>query len=435
MNEALVKMFNEGLSLPSIAQKKGLSLDQVKRLKRLYTYTETVRPLVSKKSFEAFGQLNQSVFVLKPLIDELDTEGLNEILEQVDDTTSRSDLKVLVSSYLDKQQRIAKLMEEQKHRISNIEYHKENINEQVRLLEAQYERIQEFMALPKRYPKEIQKLLLRYVTPYKDEYALRRRFDSGFQKQLKKADVITLQGYIWYISSVEALADMLVRRIKNRGAIEWNYEKEAKRNHRYEVSTSDEYKAIEDEAASIDEVNAKITKCINDIEGLEVEKRTMINELNQLRKANIRSWHEAAIYSDTLSEREILKHKELQDLALRWLYTNGYVACSEITLPNKRRADVIGYKDGQVMIIEVKASREDHNRDDKWQQYLHWCDTFYFLGDIYEYERYTDAGYLEEYGKTLKEGEPDCLQHACKDYGSIQELINRTLSKRFIYGF
>lgn len=435
MDEALVKMFNDGLSLPSIAQKKELSLDQVKRLKRLYTYTETVRPLVSKKSFEAFSHLNQSVFVLKPLIDELDAEGLNEILEQVDDTTSRSELKVLVSSYLDKQQRIAKLLEEQKHRISNIEYHKENINEQVRLLEAQYERIQEFMALPKRYPKEIRKLLLRYVTPYKDGYALRRRFDSGFQKQLKQADVITMKGYIWHIDSVEALADMLARRIKNRGAIEWNYEKESKRNHRYEVSTSDEYKAIEDEAASIDEVNAKITKCINAIEELEIEKRTMINELNQLRKANIRSWHEAAIYSDSLSEREILKHKELQNLALRWLYTNGYVACSEITLPNKRRADVIGYKDGQVMIIEVKASREDYNQDDKWQQYLNWCDTFYFLGDISEFERHADTGYLEEYGKSLIECEPDCLQHTCKDYDSIQELINRTLSKRFIYGF
>lgn len=435
MDEALVKMFNDGLSLPIISEKAGMSLDQIKRLKRLYTYTETVRPLVSEKSFEAFTQLNQSVFVLKPLIDELDAEGLNEILEQVDMTTSRSELKMLVESYAMKKQRIELLVKEQKYRIENIERQESLIKETVDELEKQYERLKDFVSLPKPYPKNIQKLLIRYVTPYSDGYALRRRFDSGFQKQLKQANVITMRDYIWHVNSIEQLAEMMATRIKNRGAIEWNYDKEIRRSHLYEVSKDDEYKAIANEATSIDEVNMKIAEYLSEIEDLKEEKRSMISEMNKIRKSNIRSWHEAAIYSNSLSEREILKHKELQNLALRWLYTNGYVACSEITLPNKRRADVIGYKDGQVIIIEVKASREDHNQDDKWQQYLNWCDRFYFLGDIYKYDRHADTGYLEEYGNSLKESEPDCLQHACKDYDTIHRLINRTLSKRFIYGF
>lgn len=435
MDEALVKMFNDGLSLPIISEKAGMSLDQIKRLKRLYTYTEAVRPLVSEKSFEAFSHLNQSVFVLKPLIDELDAEGLNEILEQVDMTTSRSELKILVESYTMKKQRIELLVKEQKYRIENIERQESRIKETVDELEKQYERLKDFVSLPKPYPKNIQKLLIRYVTPYSDGYALRRRFDSGFQKQLKQANVITMRDYIWHVNSVEQLAEMMTTRIKNRGAIEWNYNKEIRRSHLYEVSKDDEYKAIANEATSIDEVNMKIAEYLSEIEDLKEEKQSMISEMNKIRKSNIRSWHEAAIYSNGLSEREILKHKELQNLALRWLYTNGYVACSEITLPNKRRADVIGYKDGQVIIIEVKASREDYNQDDKWQQYLNWCDRFYFLGDIYKYERYADTGYLEEYGNSLKESEPDCLQHACKDYNTIHGLINRTLSKRFIYGF
>jgi len=435
MDEALVKMFNDGLSLPTISKEIGLSLDQIKRLKRLYSYTEIVRPLVSRKSFEAFTQLNQSVFVLKPLIDELDAEGLNEILEQVDMTTSRSELKMLVESYTVKKQRIELLVKEQKYRIENIERQESLIKETVDELEKQYERLKDFVSLPKPYPKNIQKLLIRYVTPYSDGYALRRRFDSGFQKQLKQANVITMRDYIWHVNSVEQLAEMMTTRIKNRGAIEWNYNKEVRRSHLYEVSKDDEYKAIANEATSIDEVNMKIAEYLSEIEDLKEEKRSMISEMNKIRKSNIRSWHEAAIYSNGLSEREILKHKELQNLALRWLYTNGYVACSEITLPNRRRADVIGYKDGQVIIIEVKASREDYNQDNKWQQYLNWCDRFYFLGDIYKYDRHADTGYLEEYGNSLKESEPDCLQHKCKDYNTIHRLINRTLSKRFIYGF
>lgn len=435
MDKSIIKMFEDNLSLPTISKEMGLSLDQIKRLKRLYSYTEIVRPLVSRKSFEAFTQLNQSVFVLKPLIDELDAEGLNEILEQVDMTTSRSELKMLVESYTVKKQRIELLVKEQKYRIENIERQESLIKETVDELEKQYERLKDFVSLPKPYPKNIQKLLIRYVTPYSDGYALRRRFDSGFQKQLKQANVITMRDYIWHVNSVERLAEMMATRIKNRGAIEWNYNKEIRRSHLYEVSKDDKYKAIANEATSIDEVNMKIAEYLSEIEDLKEEKQSMISEMNKIRKSNIRSWHEAAIYSNGLSEREILKHKELQNLALRWLYTNGYVACSEITLPNKRRADVIGYKDGQVIIIEVKASREDYNQDDKWQQYLNWCDRFYFLGDIYKYERYADTGYLEEYGNSLKESEPDCLQHACKDYNTIHGLINRTLSKRFIYGF
>lgn len=435
MDKSIIKMFEDNLSLPTISKEMGLSLDQIKRLKRLYSYTEIVRPLVSRKSFEAFTQLNQSVFVLKPLIDELDAEGLNEILEQVDMTTSRSELKILVESYTMKKQRIELLVKEQKYRIENIERQESRIRETVDELEKQYERLKDFVSLPKPYPKNIQKLLIRYVTPYSDGYALRRRFDSGFQKQLKQANVITMRDYIWHVNSVEQLAEMMTTRIKNRGAIEWNYDKEIRRSHLYEVSKGDEYKAIANETTSIDEVNMKIAEYLSEIEDLKEEKQSMISEMNKIRKSNIRSWHEAAIYSNGLSEREILKHKELQNLALRWLYTNGYVACSEITLPNKRRADVIGYKDGQVIIIEVKASREDYNQDDKWQQYLNWCDRFYFLGDIYKYDRHADTGYLEEYGNSLKESEPDCLQHACKDYNTIHRLINRTLSKRFIYGF
>lgn len=435
MDKSIIKMFEDNLSLPTISKEMGLSLDQIKRLKRLYSYTEIVRPLVSRKSFEAFTQLNQSVFVLKSLIDELDAAGLNEILEQVDMTTSRSELKMLVESYTVKKQRIELLVKEQKYRIENIERQESRIKETVDELEKQYERLKDFVSLPKPYPKNIQKLLIRYVTPYSDGYALRRRFDSGFQKQLKQANVITMRDYIWHVNSVEQLAEMMTTRIKNRGAIEWNYNKEVRRSHLYEVSKDDEYKAIANEATSIDEVNMKIAEYLSEIEDLKEEKQSMISEMNKIRKSNIRSWHEAAIYSNGLSEREILKHKELQNLALRWLYTNGYVACSEITLPNKRRADVIGYKDGQVIIIEVKASREDYNQDNKWQQYLNWCDRFYFLGDIYKYDRHADTGYLEEYGNSLKESEPDCLQHACKDYNTIHRLINRTLSKRFIYGF
>lgn len=435
IDNKITKMFAAGVSLPEISAEMNLSLDQVKRLKRLYNYQEIVRPLVSPSSFNAFERLNQSVFALKPLVDSGDEKGLNEVLEQVDDKTSRTDLKRLVDSYLAKQKRISELVIQQQQRFEYIEQQEVQIKEELKCLEKQYERLREFMNLPKQYPKAIEKLLFKYVVPFREGYALRRRLDSNFNKQLKKEGVIELNDYIWLINSLESFVDMLVIRIKNGGAIEWNYQKELNRSHLFGISQDDEYKAISKYALSMDEVNAQIAEQTSYILDFEEEKKDMIRELTKIKKSNIRSWNEHAVISDSLSDRELLKHKELQDQALRWLYTQGYVACSELTLPNKKRADVIGYKNGHVIIIEVKASLEDYKRDKKWKQYLNWCDRFYFLGDIYKYDRHADTGYLEEYGNSLKESEPDCLQHACKDYNTIHKLINRTLSKRFIYGF
>lgn len=55
---------------------------------------------------------------------------------------------------------------------------------------------------------------------------------------------------------------------------------------------------------------------------------------------------------------------------MKWLYQNNYIAAAEVTMPNNKRVDVIGY-----------------NREGKWQGYLLYCHEFYFLlgKDIYLY--------------------------------------------------
>lgn len=52
---------------------------------------------------------------------------------------------------------------------------------------------------------------------------------------------------------------------------------------------------------------------------------------------------------------------------------------SELPLANGRRADLVGIdKAGQVTIVEVKSSLADYRSDHKWQDYLDYCDLFYF---------------------------------------------------------
>ena len=65
--------------------------------------------------------------------------------------------------------------------------------------------------------------------------------------------------------------------------------------------------------------------------------------------------------------------------AARLLANLGYAPLAEVTLPNGRRADLmaLGPK-GEIFIVEVKSSLEDFRTDQKWGEYLPYCDAFAF---------------------------------------------------------
>jgi hypothetical protein len=63
----------------------------------------------------------------------------------------------------------------------------------------------------------------------------------------------------------------------------------------------------------------------------------------------------------------------------RVLIAHGYTPLLEVSLPNGRRADLLGVdRKGAIVIVEVKSSREDFVVDQKWGEYQPFCDRFYF---------------------------------------------------------
>src|SRR5262249_60348295 len=57
----------------------------------------------------------------------------------------------------------------------------------------------------------------------------------------------------------------------------------------------------------------------------------------------------------------------------------GYAALTEFSLANGRRVDVIALDGaGGTAIVEIKSSVTDFRTDRKWQEYLDFCDRFYF---------------------------------------------------------
>ena len=67
---------------------------------------------------------------------------------------------------------------------------------------------------------------------------------------------------------------------------------------------------------------------------------------------------------------------------MRLLAAHGLAAMSEVPLPNGRRADVMAISEkGQIWIVEIKSGIEDYRSDQKWGDYLEFCDRFYFAVD------------------------------------------------------
>lgn len=63
----------------------------------------------------------------------------------------------------------------------------------------------------------------------------------------------------------------------------------------------------------------------------------------------------------------------------RWFHQQRHVVLSEVALPNGRRADLVTLcPRGMITIVEVKVARADLLGDGKWQDYLDWCDRFYW---------------------------------------------------------
>lgn len=63
----------------------------------------------------------------------------------------------------------------------------------------------------------------------------------------------------------------------------------------------------------------------------------------------------------------------------RLLTETGFGPITEFRLPNSRRVDIMGLGSGsEFIIIEVKSSVADFRSDNKWPDYLPYCDRFYF---------------------------------------------------------
>ncbi|MEH6527905.1 MAG: MmcB family DNA repair protein [Sneathiella sp.] len=60
----------------------------------------------------------------------------------------------------------------------------------------------------------------------------------------------------------------------------------------------------------------------------------------------------------------------------------GYESLREVKLRTGRRVDVMGINSkGRIIVVEVKSGPADFRVDEKWTEYLEFCDEYYFAVD------------------------------------------------------
>jgi len=63
----------------------------------------------------------------------------------------------------------------------------------------------------------------------------------------------------------------------------------------------------------------------------------------------------------------------------RLLAQMGYAPVTELTLATGRRVDILALgPKNEIAVIEIKSSLADYRTDAKWEEYLDFCDRFYF---------------------------------------------------------
>ena len=67
---------------------------------------------------------------------------------------------------------------------------------------------------------------------------------------------------------------------------------------------------------------------------------------------------------------------------MRLFVAHNMAAVSEMSLPDGRRADIVGVSaSGAILIVEIKSSIADFRSDHKWAEYRAYCDQLYFAVD------------------------------------------------------
>lgn len=98
-----------------------------------------------------------------------------------------------------------------------------------------------------------------------------------------------------------------------------------------------------------------------------------------MKKPDPLAGHNPMFDAETIDGRQSETALELQRGVVRVLTQHALSSVCELPLPSGRRADVVALTDkGDIWIVEIKSSIIDFQTDQKWPDYMAYCDALFF---------------------------------------------------------
>ena len=128
--------------------------------------------------------------------------------------------------------------------------------------------------------------------------------------------------------------------------------------------------------------------------------------------------------------------KKITRGVIRFFVEQGNACLTEFSFKTGRRADIISLnRKGAIAVVEVKTSATDFRSDEKWHEYLEFCDLFYFAVaiDFYRDILPNDCGLIvgDAYGASIvRKATPRTLNAARRKAVTLR--FARASAKRLI---
>lgn len=438
-------------SKPSALSIHGFTPSQSKKLSQFVNCLKKLEEHTHSEHINKWKKLGLKGLVLLPLFKKGDWEGLIDTLASIDHEIKREELAKYPALIEEKRSQVKTMESNTKRHLNNLQLKKNELIERIDAASKERELVKQKLPI---WTKDIDNpdtldFLMDHLGIKDGKLCLAKRLDYRWQKNLTKKKVIVYGGglnietlekdYTHWVHDVHALAKEYETRKKRGYRVHWDADKVPVSDYYWWEPPDDPKYANIQSLLQIKGRKLKSEK--NRIRGIEKEIEELEEKLKKFRKRRPESFAEALKRSNQFASFDMERHGNLQLLGLKWLYNQGYFATTEFTLPNGLRADVIGVNEkGSICILECKASFGDYQADTKWENYLVFCDHFYFVADnclsnhIVGPSTEDKCGVLRAH-KTYLEVFQECpkLQQA-EQSKEIAFLIGRNLSKRFSFG-
>ena len=182
----IFEQFRKGATPKILLADYPISLDQGKKLSRVFNYQVAAQKCLKPELFKRLQELGLKIIVLADFFKEQDWDGLSETLQSVDTDIKRDELALYPSLLKEKRKRITNGINQINYKIAYFEQQEAMLVNTITRLENEMNTIQGKLGLIKDYDKKIVEFLLDHIGMVCDNLCLRKRLDYIQQKNKNK---------------------------------------------------------------------------------------------------------------------------------------------------------------------------------------------------------------------------------------------------------